>query len=47
MFYLGANVAKVITITIDENADQVVETDGYHGKGCSAVTYLEATCEEL
>ena len=29
---------KVITITLDETADQVVETDGYHGKGCSAVT---------
>ena len=33
-----SEMSKIITITIDENADQVVETDGYHGKGCSAVT---------
>jgi hypothetical protein len=29
---------KIITITIDENSDQTVETAGYYGKGCSAVT---------
>jgi hypothetical protein len=28
---------KIITITIDEEGDQVVDLTGYHGKGCDAV----------
>jgi hypothetical protein len=28
---------KIITITIDHEGDQTVETAGYQGKGCQAV----------
>lgn len=28
---------KIVTITIDEEGDQKVETAGYQGKGCQAV----------
>jgi len=31
-------MSKIITITIDEDANQTVETAGYKGKGCHAVT---------
>lgn len=30
-------MAKIITIEIDENGDQTVDLQGYHGKGCAAV----------
>ena len=30
-------MAKIVTITIDENGDQTVDLNGYQGKGCDAV----------
>jgi hypothetical protein len=30
-------VAKIITVTIDENGDPKIDLAGYQGKGCHAV----------
>jgi hypothetical protein len=30
-------VAKIITVTIDENGDAEIDLAGYQGKGCAAV----------
>jgi hypothetical protein len=30
-------VAKIITVTIDENGDAEIDLAGYQGKGCTAV----------
>lgn len=30
-------MAKIVTMTIDENGDPTVDLDGYKGKGCAAV----------
>ncbi len=30
-------MAKIITVTIDENGDPTIDLAGYQGKGCSAV----------
>ncbi len=30
-------MARIVTLTIDENGDATVETDGYNGKGCDAI----------
>ena len=30
-------MAKIVTLTIDENGDPTIDLEGYRGKGCSAV----------
>lgn len=30
-------MAKIITVTIDDNGDPVIDLAGYRGKGCHAV----------
>ena len=30
-------MAKIITVTIDENGDTEIDLQGFHGRGCDAV----------
>ena len=30
-------MAKIITVTIDENGDAEIDLQGFHGRGCDAV----------